>query len=189
MVSRGHSARRTRRKKIRKREMLTIEQLTDATNYDFTATGSGFEWVENGHSLGVTVSQLPGGDVVIMNGEYDAGVVVPEDRFLAVAKIAVDYVQFIEYARHGEYTFMELASALEAMGCDYGFIGSGGDLGISLEYGAWLEITDGRYLIWDADGFEYYAATPEGCARAWQRCLNTMKQVAWANQQREKANA
>lgn len=169
--------------------MLTRTELIDATNYEWAVTRTGFTWIEGDTELGVEIETLPGGRVWVKNTEHDAGIELTESELLHYGAIAVDYVQFIDYARGEDYSFRDVADAIVAMGCDYGLTGSSLGLGISLAYGKWLEIENGRYRVWDEYGFELYAATPEGCAKAYAKMETYRQQREWADQQRKKENA
>lgn len=169
--------------------MISLEQLIDATNYEWEETETGFAWVEDGNPLHVEIMNLEGGVVSVVNTECGSGIAIPETSLLTYGALAVDYVQFIEYANREDYTFTDVADAIMAMGCDYGFSGSDCGLGISLEYGAWLEIANGRYMIYDDYGFTYHAATPEGCKRAWAKRESNRQQIAWAEAEYAKKGA
>lgn len=161
----------------------------DATNYDWAITRNGYSWIEGDFELGVEIETLPGGRVRVTNTEHQAGIELTEAELLHYGAIAVDYVQFIDYARGEDYSFRDVADAIVAMGCDYGLTGSSQGLGISLAYGAWLEIANGRYRLFDEHGFELHAATPEGCAKAYAKLESYRQQREWASQQRKKENA
>jgi hypothetical protein len=169
--------------------MILLEQLIDATNYEWAVTETGYAWIEGDHELGVEIETLPGGRVWVKNTEHDAGIELTESELLHYGEIAIDYVQFIDYARGEDYSFRDVADALVAMGCDYGFTGSSLGLGISLPYGAWLDIESGGYRLWDESGFEIHAATPAGCGKAYAKLTTYRQQREWAAQQREKENA
>lgn len=174
--------------------MITWQNLTDATNYEFRAGGDSeydtYTWIEGMDcELGVEVRIKPGGSTVqVINTELEAGIELPVADLLRYGRIAIDYVQFYEYAREADYSFRDVGDALLAMGCGYGFTGSDMGLGIALDYGFWIDIALGNYRIWGENGMDYYAATPAGCATAWQRAMRENDVIAWAAARR-KVNA
>lgn len=166
-------------------------ELTDATNYEFKHQdhngGDKFVWIEGmEYELGVEVRIEKGGATAqVINTEFDAGIELPIADLLRYGRIAIDYVQFIEYGREENYSFRDLADALLAMGCGYGFTGSDLGLGIALDYGFWLEITGNGYRIFGENGLDYYAATPAGCATAWKRAMQENAVIDWATARRK----
>jgi hypothetical protein len=167
---------------------MNMHELIDATNYEWREIENGYEWVEFGSPLGVQVVRHNESQWLIKNAETSnetlSGLLLSEEQLLHYGAIAIDYVQFIEYTVRLDYSFFDLADALLAMGADYGFMGSDLELGVSLPYGAWLEIESGIYRLWNSDGLTFFATTPAGCARAWQKMEAIRPQVEWATKQR-----
>lgn len=170
--------------------MITWETVTDATNYEFRAGGDSeydtYTWVEGMHTdLGVMFKVPIAGDTLqVINTETNASITLSKSEAIKYARIAVDYVQFVEYASQEDYSFTDLADALLAMGCGYGFTGSDMGLGIALDYGFWLDIAPNHFRIWGENGMDYYAATPAGCGAAWQRAMQEKAVIAWATENR-----
>ena len=193
MVSTNNYWRIYRNEKVK---MNLWNELTDATNYEFKHLdyngGDRYVWIEGmSIELGVEVRIEKGGTTAqVINTELEAGIELPIADLLRYGRIAIDYVQFYEYAR-GRYShFRQVADALLAMGCGYGFTGSSDGLGIALDYGFWLELNESGYRIMGENGVDYYAATPAGCAKAYARAMADMRVYDWATAQRkEKANA
>jgi hypothetical protein len=167
------------------------EELTDATNYEFAHVDylgrDAYRWIEGmGVDLGVEIRVDRGGQsVVVINTDIEAGISLSVTDLLRYGRIAIDYVQFYEYARGAYSHFQVIADALLAMGCGYGFTGSSDGLGIALDYGYWLVLTESGYQIMGEDGVDYYAATPAGCAKAYARAMQDRAVYAWAKQKRE----
>lgn len=177
-------------------KMNLWNELTDATNYEFKHRDylgrDAYAWIEGmGTDLGVEIRINAGGDIAqVVNTDIECGIELPIPDLLRYGRIAIDYVQFYEYAR-GRYShFRQVADALLAMGCGYGFTGSSDGLGIALDYGFWLELNESGYRIMGENGMDYHAATPAGCAKAYARAMADMRVYDWATAQRkEKANA
>jgi hypothetical protein len=166
-------------------------ELTDATNYEFKHLdydgGDRYAWIEGMDcELGVEVRIEPGGTTAqVINTELEAGIELPIADLIRYGRIAIDYVQFYEYARGMDFSFRDVADALAAMGCGYGFSGSQLGLSIDVDYGFWLDIEAGRYRLWSEYGFEYHAATPAGCAKAYARAMSDMQVMNWATNKRK----
>lgn len=174
--------------------MITWATLTDATNYEFRMGGTSeydtYTWIEGmDYDLGVMFKVPKEGDTLeVINTETNSGVTLTKSEAIKYARVALHYVQFMEYAEMEEFTFKPLADALLAMGCGYGFTGSDMGLGIALDYGFWLDVEPNHYRIWGENGMDYYAATPAGCATAWKRAMEENAVFTWATNKR-KGNA
>jgi hypothetical protein len=162
---------------------LTRDLLVDWTNYDWEERAPGFAWVEHGSEIGVRVVEQFNGQVWIVN-EEGKGWMLTFEELKRYGAIAIDFAQFAEYVESREH-FIVLADALLAMGADYGLCGSDMGLGVSLPYGAWLDYEGDTFRLWNSEGFEYFATTPEGCARAWQKLEAVRPQIEWANAKRQ----
>ena len=158
---------------------LTRELLVDWTNYDWEARDFGLAWVEHGSEVGVRVLEQFNGQVWIVN-EEGKGFMLTLEELKRYGAIAIDFAQFAEYVESREH-FIVLADALLAMGADYGLSGSAMGLGVSLPYGAWLDYEEDAFRLWNSEGMEYFATTPEGCARAWQKLEALRPQLEWAS--------
>lgn len=161
--------------------MNLLEKLLDLTNYywSLNSRDGSYLWMEDEHSLDVIVAPdktSKGKAVIVKNKNGGPEITLKENELEDYLLIAIHYAQMAD-SEHGwpEGTvddFWKLAEAYRVLGGEPNFGKT--EEGIYCHVGwrmPFLCYENGRYDLFDR-GIHYYAATPAGLPRAYQKLID-----------------
>jgi hypothetical protein len=162
----------------RKNKMELREKLLDLTNYDWQlhSRDGSYLWVEDGQSLEVIVSPIKNDKNYVLSVRNVNGgpeIKLEPSQVNDYLLTAIHYAQFAD-SEHGfpegsVENFWQLAAVFTELGGEPNFAKS--TEGIYCHAGeenVFVEYRDNRYVLFD-NGIHYYAATPRGLKRAYDK--------------------